>query len=122
MRGSTLEKARELARMFNVTAALDTGFVPPLSHLCILQTVSGQAPSETNETLNSYETCFSSYETCLTQPPNRIYRRRSAETRMTQKRDTCLNRLPFRSLTLNLGSTIMRGLQTPTCHESPNLL
>ena len=42
--------------------------------------VSETGPRETNETKISYETLRHSYKQCLTQPPNRIWEGRSAET------------------------------------------
>ena len=56
-----------------------------LGHPCLTrrpQVVSETGPRETNETQNSYGLLRRSYEPCLTQRPNRIWRRHSAETPM----------------------------------------
>ena len=56
-----------------------------LGHPCLTrhpQVVPETGPCETNETQSSYEILRRSYGPCLTQRPNRIWRRHSAETPM----------------------------------------
>ena len=90
-----------------------------LGHPCLTQRpqiVSETGPSETNETLNSYETLRRSYKRCLAQHPNRIWPGHSAETQMKPLVSTTPpNPVPHRYPPCQYTSAIINAPVYPRC-------